>query len=366
MAYPWGSPRRRGERFTAVVTGLLFAFGPLLALRGDAVVQSATDDSALPDVLAARDHFGGTGRLPADLIPDFALFEEPTGRGLNSEAAEPAPGPTGRLGIPGVVLDAYRQAEQTLTRSNPRCGLQWPVLAGIGRIESGHARSGRVDARGTTTSPILGPRLDGAPGVAAIPDTDAGALDSDPVWDRAVGPMQFIPSTWRRHAADGNADGIRSPHNVFDAALASGRYLCAGGGDLRERDQLAAAVFRYNHSDGYVRAVLGFADAYARGVVPTRVVLDVVPAPPPQLPPPPPGTPPPPVPVPPPGTVPPPPPTTEPPPTTPPPTTEPPPPPTTSGPPPPSTSTPPPTSSSNPTSPSPTPSITDTSAPATH
>ncbi|GAB3567799.1 hypothetical protein GCM10027445_16670 [Amycolatopsis endophytica] len=169
--------------------------------------------------------------------------------------------------IPASVWDAYHRAAAEMARIAPDCHLDWSLLAAIGRIESGHARGGRVDADGTTTGAILGPVLDGG-AFAAIRDTDGGALDGDVHWDRAVGPMQFIPATFRSFGADGNGDGVVSPHNIFDAALAAGRYLCAGGGDLRDPRQRAQAVFRYNHSDAYVATVLLWADAYARGGTP--------------------------------------------------------------------------------------------------
>ncbi|MGW1679451.1 lytic transglycosylase domain-containing protein [Saccharopolyspora sp. NPDC002376] len=257
----------RGERFTAVTTGLLVALIPALALSGDALIQDVEHARAAPQL---PPDMAINGELPAEeeLSPEF-LDEVRTEQHL-ADRAEPADlGPTGQLGIPGTVLAAYQRADRTLASTTPGCGLHWSVLAGIGRIESHHARSGRVDTNGKTLSPILGPRLNGGPGIAAISDTDGGTLDGDVVWDRAVGPMQFIPSTWRNHAADGNADGARDPHNVFDATLASGRYLCSGGGNLRDRTQLAAAIFRYNHSETYVRNVLSWADAYARGVMPT-------------------------------------------------------------------------------------------------
>jgi len=177
--------------------------------------------------------------------------------------ADTAPG---TAGVPGIVLAAYRNAEAALAAADPSCGVSWPLLAAIGRIESGHARGGRVDAAGTTLTPILGPQLSGGPGIAAIGDTDRGGLDGDVTWDRAVGPMQFIPSTWARYAADGNRDGVASPHNVHDAALAAAGYLCAGGEDLRTPTGAAAAVLRYNRSQAYVSAVLRLAAAYAGGV----------------------------------------------------------------------------------------------------
>ncbi|SDD02952.1 lytic transglycosylase domain-containing protein [Actinokineospora iranica] len=175
--------------------------------------------------------------------------------------------PGGPLGIPGVMLQAYMRAAQTLATTTPGCRLDWPLLASIGRIESNHARGGRVDANGLTATPILGPVLNGG-GFAAIADTDGGSYDGDARWDRAVGPMQFIPSTWKGYASDGNGDGKTDPNNVYDATLGAGKYLCSGGMDLSNPQQRATAVFRYNHSDSYVRTVLIWAEAYAKGVTP--------------------------------------------------------------------------------------------------
>jgi membrane-bound lytic murein transglycosylase B len=177
--------------------------------------------------------------------------------------------PSGPLGIPGPALDAYLRAQKVLATTDPGCHLSWSLLASIGRIESNHARGGNVDASGRTSNPILGPVLNGN-GFAGIRDTDGGRWDGDTVWDRAVGPMQFIPSTWARWAADGNGDGITDPNNIYDATIGAGRYLCSGR-DLADPGQRAAAVFSYNHSDSYVRTVLIWADSYAKGVTPLAV-----------------------------------------------------------------------------------------------
>jgi len=177
--------------------------------------------------------------------------------------------PDGPLGIPATALAAYKNAADVLGRELPACHIDWALIASIGRIESNHARGGFVDAKGNTLEPILGPQLNGAGPFAAIPDTDGGKYDGDTVWDRAVGPTQFIPSTWARYASDGNGDGESNPNNIFDAALGTGRYLCSGGLDLSKPDQLRAAVFRYNNSETYVNTVLIWAEAYRTGVMPT-------------------------------------------------------------------------------------------------
>lgn len=175
--------------------------------------------------------------------------------------------PPGLHRISGTMLEAYMRAAETLASTQPNCNIHWSLLAGIGKIESNHARGGMLDGQGNTVPHILGPVLNGG-GFAAIQDTDGGAYDGDARWDRAVGAMQFIPSTWAGYAADGNNDGVRSPHNVFDATLAAGKYLCSGGMDLSKPQDRATAVFRYNHSNSYVATVLAWADAYARGVDP--------------------------------------------------------------------------------------------------
>jgi hypothetical protein len=179
----------------------------------------------------------------------------------------------GALGIPEIVLAAYRNAELALESSMPGCGISWSLLAGIGRIESGHAGSGRTDAAGTTVTPIFGPALDGSlPGNEIIKAADGSAV-------RAIGPMQFLPGTWANYAADGNGDGVADPHNVFDAALAAGKYLCSGGLNLRDPQQELRAVLRYNNSMAYAANVLSWSMAYRTGGTPSQVNIspDLIP-----------------------------------------------------------------------------------------
>ncbi|MFE7578046.1 lytic transglycosylase domain-containing protein [Streptomyces sp. NPDC057521] len=179
-------------------------------------------------------------------------------------------------GIPATVLAAYRRAETTMERSDPGCRLPWQLLAAIGKVESGHAAGGRVDRNGTTVSPILGPVLNGA-GFANIADTDGGAYDGDATYDRAVGPMQFIPSTWAHWGRDGNGDGRRDPNNVYDAALAAGAYLCAGTRDLSIPSDMNRAILSYNHSETYLRTVLSWLEFYRKGIHPVTDGTGTVP-----------------------------------------------------------------------------------------
>ncbi|MDT9681450.1 lytic transglycosylase domain-containing protein [Streptomyces sp. TRM76323] len=177
-------------------------------------------------------------------------------------------GPVGtgpaEAGIPATVLAAYKQAEQYLKTARPGCNLPWQLLAGIGKVESGQARGGRVNAAGTTFSPILGPVLNGN-GFADISDTDDGAYDGDTRHDRAVGPMQFIPSTWASWGQDANGDGRKDPNNIYDAAQAAGMYLCANNRDLAVKADLDRAILSYNQSREYLRTVLSWFEFYKRG-----------------------------------------------------------------------------------------------------
>ena len=163
-------------------------------------------------------------------------------------------------GIPARAVLAYGAAEFSLRASDPGCHLAWNTLAGIGRVESDNGRYGGAELRadGTESTPVIGVPLDGAPGVRNIPDTDHGVLDGDRSYDHAVGPMQFLPSTWR-HYADPGAD----PQNIDAAAVAAGRYLCAGRRDLGTAGGWWAGVLSYNDSVDYARRVFGLADTYA-------------------------------------------------------------------------------------------------------
>jgi membrane-bound lytic murein transglycosylase B len=217
----------------------------------------------------------------ASATVDPALAPPPSpvpGPSMTSAQIAPAVAALAAQGIPVIALDAYKRAAASLTKSVPSCGIDWSLLAGIGRVESNHGRFGgaQLHADGTSIPHIIGIALDGSRS-AVITDTDHGQLDGDPVYDHAVGPMQFIPGTWARWGADGNGDGRRDPFNIDDAALAAGRYLCAAGGDLRTVAGQSGAVLAYNHSAAYVAEVLELAQTYATGV--TAVMTPVLAAP---------------------------------------------------------------------------------------
>lgn len=170
------------------------------------------------------------------------------------------------LDIPTRTLDAYLLAERRLAVEAPACRMRWWVVAGIGAVESGHGtyRGAYPGADGVVRPLIIGPRLDGG-AFARIGDTDGGRLDGDTEYDRAVGPMQFIPSTWASSGGDGNGDGVSDPHNVYDAAYAAANYLCRGarGVPVDTAAGFAAAAWSYNRSRPYGATTWQRAVAYS-------------------------------------------------------------------------------------------------------
>jgi membrane-bound lytic murein transglycosylase B len=176
-------------------------------------------------------------------------------------------------GIPTVALNAYRVAAARLASADPSCGIDWALLAGIGREESDHGRFGGavLHADGTSTPRIIGPALDGKHWDYVPAPPNGRALDGDAVYAHALGPMQFIPSTWATYGIDANGDGKADIFNINDAALAAARYLCAAGGNLRTHAGQVRAVLAYNHNDQYLAQVLALADAYRRGVKVTGI-----------------------------------------------------------------------------------------------
>lgn len=166
-------------------------------------------------------------------------------------------------GIPERALAAYALAHVSIAETEPECGLDWTTIAAIGAIESGHGSHGDsvLHDDGRVEPAIIGRALDGD-GVAAIRDTDGGALDGDATWDRAVGPMQFIPSTWEQWGIDADGDGVADPSHIDDAAHAAASYLCASG-PMTSAEGWRAAVFSYNHDDDYVDKVATIANGYA-------------------------------------------------------------------------------------------------------
>nr|WP_313886277.1 murein transglycosylase [Amycolatopsis viridis] len=170
-------------------------------------------------------------------------------------------------GVPARALVAYGNAELEMRATQPKCRLSWATLAGIGRIESNHGQYGGavLQASGLPSKPIVGVPLDGSPGVRAIGDTDGGRFDGDPVYDRAVGPMQFLPGTWARYG------GGYNPQQIDAAALAAAKYLCAGGRDMATASGWWSGILSYNNSVDYGQKVFALADAYAKAAQVVKV-----------------------------------------------------------------------------------------------
>lgn len=192
-------------------------------------------------------------------------------------AAQPGPGIAGLVdpdwlaatsaatGIPERALAAYAGAVIVKADEMPECGIAWNTLAAIGATESDHGRHGgsTVGPDGTVTPPIYGPPLDGGPGVEHIPDSDGGAIDGDATIDRAAGPFQLIPQSWRNWHIDANGDGVEDPQNIDDAALATVNYLCRVSVGIDTEQGWIAAVSGFNSPQSYRDTVARTAVRYA-------------------------------------------------------------------------------------------------------
>jgi hypothetical protein len=264
-----GRPKIAGSLVVLAMWGVpLLAGGAVLALaHAEPLPEGAPAVGAAVAVVQPV-----AGQLPVGLTDGVGLAQTsamPSGK-VGTIVVEPSwlATESARTGIPARALQAYAAAEIAVRRDTPECRIAWNTLAAIGWIESGHGSNSQavLQADGTTSHPIIGPALDGSDGLAAIPATAATtSATGDPDWDHAVGPMQFIGSTWAKWGVDATGDGVADPNNIDDAALTAGRYLCAGGRDLATGEGWHKAVHSYNHSDIYVEAVRtaanGFVDA---------------------------------------------------------------------------------------------------------
>lgn len=168
---------------------------------------------------------------PLLVIPMF-IAATPTLLGVNdgggrSCGADQQPGPSqaARSAIPADYLQDYKKAGEEY-------GIPWNVLAGIGAEETDHGRSN-------------------------LPGVHSGHNFAG-----AMGPMQFLPATWREYGVDGDHDGKKNPYDPADAIPAAARYLKANGAPAK----MWGAIWHYNHEDWYVSDVLRYASEYADGL----------------------------------------------------------------------------------------------------
>ncbi|MDT5090022.1 MAG: hypothetical protein QOG47_2729 [Mycobacterium sp.] len=179
------------------------------------------------------------------------------------------------LHIPVTALEAYGYAARVAEVENPSCHIAWTTLAGIGQVESHHGtyHHATLFPNGDVRPPIRGVVLDGTNGTMRIVDDapgriidgEAGGMDGQPDTVRAMGPMQFIPETWREYGVDADNDGKVDVDNIDDAALSAAGYLCWRGKNLATPRGWITALWAYNDSDIYARAVRDWATAYAAG-----------------------------------------------------------------------------------------------------
>ncbi len=172
-------------------------------------------------------------------------------------------------GIPVRAMAAYAATELSADEELPACGLRWNTIAGVGSVESAHGTLGGagLDADGVPDEPIVGPALDGTNGTRAIESTpESVEFHGDEEWDHAVGPFQFLTSSWETYGADGDGDGEMNPDDIDDAARGAANHLCLSA-EGAERDVTAdgwvPAVFSYNNSMAYVAKVRDIASSYA-------------------------------------------------------------------------------------------------------
>jgi hypothetical protein len=204
----------------------------------------------------------------SQLVSDQSKLQSTQATLAAAQIAAPAAG----TDIPQIVLQAYQHAADMSAFLHPSCHLSWQDLAALGRIESDNAQHAntRIAANGDTYPPILGPPLDGSGGNAALPLPPLSYYDGPGPWEEAVGPMQFLPTSWTSVAMVGGSDPTPDPNNVFDAAISAANYLCRAVGPAGRLDTtsgLETAYYSYNHSDSYVAEALSNATYYGATLI---------------------------------------------------------------------------------------------------
>ena len=243
---------------------LVLAAASMLAGRGEVVDPTTGTRSVTLESRAA-----GTSVADRALeVPDVPAISVRQARIRNNKGTPTLPSSAlADLDIPQTALLAYQRAADVIGQVDASCGLSWTLLAAIGRVESDHGRfggasSGRTARRAlrSAASPSTEParsRRSVTPMPASSTGTPSGTARSD--------PMQFLPSTWSVVGVDGDGDGVRSPGDIDDAALATAVFLCSAPGELDTDSGRRTAIFRYNPSNAYVASVLAADRSYRAG-----------------------------------------------------------------------------------------------------
>ena len=175
------------------------ALVPLALLSGAWTTSLAVTSSASANTKESTTLPDGT-TVPNQALDAPASMSQPgsIAPGVPAGARDSVIASASTNGIPAAALAAYQRAEQVINSADASCNLTWQLVAAIGRVESDHGRYGGsvLGDDGKSRPGIYGIPLDGTDGTAEISDSDAGQYDNDQIYDRAVGPLQFIPHTW--------------------------------------------------------------------------------------------------------------------------------------------------------------------------